>query len=503
MRLLIADDQLSLHTYLNTTMDWKSLGITEIKHAYDGREAAQIVENFLPHLLIIDIRMPFMTGIETLKHIQHLSTKPKTIILSAYDEFGYARDALRLSVAQYLLKPVDTALLEVAIRELILEIFAELQANLHQEFGKIVHYRSFESGLLHVIRDTFDVFQFKRYAVLTACGEPPTENQFIEWISDIEMTAVPILYRKNSFEYTCLLGIPADMTQSKLEQLCVQISAMCLTSLPNRTISFGISSVQEDLGMIVQCIKESEEASQFFFYHPDLVHSYNENMFTTDWSKKELQIYEKAFEEKVSLGFSTASILQLVSKMFSEFREKNLHPEKVYLLCLHYWLKIRQTMDEGSHKSFGFEHVSLEKLRMFRTVESLESFFMEAINEMEQCISILTSHTSDTILKIKHHIELNYGEDLSLQTVSQLFSIDKFQLSRMFKQEININYWAYVTQIRMKKASEMLSGTNMKNSSIAAATGFVDESHFSKAFKKYYHISPKEYRLSQGELLSE
>ncbi len=87
---------------------------------------------------------------------------------------------------------------------------------------------------------------------------------------------------------------------------------------------------------------------------------------------------------------------------------------------------------------------------------------------------------------------------MSLQLIADRFGIDKFQLSRLFKQELGVNYWNYVMQVRMEKAAELLLRTDEKNSSIASATGFVDESHFSRTFKKYFDMSPKQYRMLHG-----
>ncbi|MNN53490.1 HTH-type transcriptional regulator YesS [compost metagenome] len=94
-------------------------------------------------------------------------------------------------------------------------------------------------------------------------------------------------------------------------------------------------------------------------------------------------------------------------------------------------------------------------------------------------------------------MELHYAEDLSLQTVADAFGVDKYQLSRLYKQRYGINYWQFVTQVRMEKALELLGGTNLKNSVIAERIGFVDESHFSKSFKKHFGLSPKDYRAGK------
>ncbi|MCD9021740.1 helix-turn-helix domain-containing protein [Cohnella silvisoli] len=106
----------------------------------------------------------------------------------------------------------------------------------------------------------------------------------------------------------------------------------------------------------------------------------------------------------------------------------------------------------------------------------------------------------EVIRRIKSYIDAHCEADLSLQTVADQFGIDKYRLSREFKQEFDENYWHCVTRIRMEQAASFLKETNWKNSKIAERTGYADESHFSRAFKKHYGISPKDYRTTKDKI---
>jgi YesN/AraC family two-component response regulator len=507
MKLLIADDQESLHIFLDRTMNWEALGITDVRHAYDGKETLRLAEQFAPDLLILDIRMPFMTGLEALKSLQECSRKPKTIILSAHDEFEYARDALQLNAVQYLLKPVDISLMEAAVRSLVSDIRKEREASLTHAFGRLVHSRVFEPGSLQAIGEAFQALQIRRYAVLDVYGESGSESLMKAWISeggsggpaDSEATVRPVIYRKSPNGYSCLLGLTAELPEpeSSLLELARRVSARWTASFPEARVSIGVSRTAADPSLLLDLIGESEEANLLNFYAPENVSMYTEGCFSQDWCVSDFQKYKNAFKEKVALEFRQQALIQLVAELFRDFRQKRIHPDNVYALALHYLYTIGQAMNRTGMKNAFLDGISLDTLRQSRHIAELEAAFTAMIRQLAEAMEEAPG-LSETVMKVREYVQLHYGEDLSLHTVSQLFAIDRFQLSRAFKQQFNVNYWTYVTQVRMEKAAEMLTGTDLKNSVIAAATGFVDESHFSRAFKKYYGMTPREFRQSKG-----
>lgn len=380
MKLMIADDQMSLHTFLDKMMDWASLGITDILHVYNGEEAAAQAVTYKPDILLIDIRMPILDGLGALKQLQSMDKRPKSVILSAYDQFEYARDALRLHVSQYLLKPVDTRLLENVINELVQEIHAENHLLITNCLDKAAHRIPLSNTDQIILRDSFQLLGITRYAVWTVSGNMPMQ----EFLSEMCMSSIDVQNELFSFKSTIssengiiCLGMKKAYNYEDLKELRESLLKKWKEDAPDRILSIGMSRIETDIEELSSAINVSAQAAQL-------------SLFPSGTSK--------------------------------------------------------------------LEHI---------------------------------------VRKIKAYVESKVDDDLSLQTVADQFQIDKYQLSRIFKQEIGVNYWAFVTKIRMQKAAHLLMETSWKNNSIAERIGFVDESHFSRTFKKYFGVTPKEYRSSQ------
>jgi len=379
MKLLIVDDQLSLHRYLDKVMDWTDLGIADVKHAYDGEEAIDMIETLRPNLMIMDIHMPLLDGIESLKRIQHLDEIPRTIILSAYDQFSYAREALRLQVSQYLLKPVDAGLLRDALSELIHQSKTEAKQWVQAELERTLYSEQLEGDSLIKFQNGLALLSIQRFAIVTFEGISSSENKYSALLQEHSAMRIDCVMCCNNRkeQQVVLVGGGEELTSRHLRELSEAVIEKVTVTTAPCTLTVGISSIAQaqDAASLPQLIAESARAVR-------------------------------------------ASATETISKL------------------------------------------------------------------------------QDAVWRIKRYVESEIHEDLTLQSVADRFEIDKYQLSRAFKQEFGINYWAYVTQVRMKKAAELLVATNWKNINIAEHTGFLDESHFCRAFKKYFGVTPKEYRTS-------
>jgi len=500
MKLLIADDQMSLHTYLDKIMDWSSLGITEVQHAYNGQEAAELADSFKPDLLIIDIRMPELNGIDALRRIQSLPRKLKTIILSAYDEFEYARDALRLNVAHYLLKPVDSQLLLDTIRELIRDIQSELHATVEGELRKVAYSGSFSESSLDLVREAFKTYGIAGYALATVNGKLPAglSREFNARESDSRIP-YSFLLREGSGEYILLLAMTEELSFEEWHAWCERQAQAWREVQPEWTAAIGISRIEQQLSKLPQRMIESINAAKLSFYSTEAVLRYDESPLAEDRQLWKIRELEKAFEEKVKGGYSPDAIGSSLNELLSELCVNRASPELAFEICHRLLFVISRAWNgKGTEEAQSVGSV-YELSSTFQKFNELKLYMNEQLNACLSGSKGCSFKVAEVISRIKSYIDAYCEADLSLQTVADRFDIDKYRLSREFKLQYDENYWQYVTRIRMEQAAVYLKETNWRSSHIAERTGYVDESHFSRAFKKHYGISPKDYRAVRDE----
>lgn len=497
MRLLIADDQLSLHKFLNKMMDWSSMGITEVRHAYNGKQAAELTESFAPNLLIIDIHMPEWNGIEALKHIQHLDIKPKTVILSAYDQFEYAKEALRLNVSHYMLKPVDAVQMKEVLLEFIRDISLETRMIAIRELEKAAGAERYSDVCIAAVKAAFAANGILTYAALTIRG-PRAGYSWpqLDFKGTADIITLPLAPRESEGECCVLLGLRAHGV------LAMQQGESWLAAWRMQhqgcTFTLGFSESEEDVTELSARMEQSRAAAKQAFYAANLVYRYRSGLYADAAVLRAIRQEALLLEEKLRKGYDAKAGIGLIGEFLVSARRRRVEPDSLCELA-HRLLFVLTSSHTDEQCRYINDFITLQAFRQScSTFDDLLSVFKEqAEAHFAGLAAVLPQH--DPIRKIKKYIDTNFEADLSLQTVADLFQIDRFRLSREFKQEFDENYWTYVTRIRMEQAASFLRQTSLRNSMIAERTGYCDESHFSRAFKKHYGVSPREYRGGAAE----
>lgn len=473
MRLLVADDQNSVHLFLDKMLSVEKLGITEVLHARDGEQAADMAEKYQPELILLDIRMPVMDGMEVLERLKQKKFQCKIIILSAYNEFEYARQCMGYGVKDYLLKPIDIEELENTLIRLMEEIRSEYAHRLCSlEFGflagkwKTEKWEEEAEKILQVLLKPEDSF----YAVCSRAGETLQINGRNDSVSTAATEELQI--------FLCRCKSQNEWMQD-------------VEFLRNHTsCPVGVSTMFHERKRLPAALVEAREALTQGFYNMG-VNIYRPGAFVYPGQQPEGALADR-LTDAIQKG-NVQEIKVSLEKLFAGFQINSVHPQYVCEFCYSYLIGMNKNFVETFQRLKGND---LTADFRYQDVVSLKNTFFRFILTIRSDVTPEKALSdTDTVKKIKRYIDENYEKDLSLAAVTKHFFISKYQVSRLFKKMFGKNYSEYVLEIRMRTAGHLLLNTREKVEEIARQVGFEDAAYFSRVFSKYFDgISPGEYR---------
>ena len=256
MQLLICDDQNSVHTFLKNSIDWEHLGISSVLHAYNGEECLDLLTEHLPDLLLLDIKLPHMTGIDILKKMKELHLNTITIILSAYNEFAYAKDSLQYGAFAYELKPIDSLKLTPIIEQAI-----QYQTDKYHTI--LSNYLNGSSHVPNNCSFILNRLQISSYCgVLISLSGDCSLEQYLQVEEQLHAKFSHVM-ELNYLEFFVLYPIESDFERTKEE--IISLYHLLSSSIP-AAIQFDISCAGEGFSFLQDSLKQCQEA-HFSHFH--------------------------------------------------------------------------------------------------------------------------------------------------------------------------------------------------------------------------------------------
>lgn len=466
MKLLITDDQNSIHLFMDKMIPYRELGITEVFHARNGREALELVEKEWPELLILDIRMPVMDGLALLEKLSLLQWEHRVLILSAYDEFEYARKCMVYGVKNYLLKPIDTKEMINALRRAVEELTLWKKNRLEALVAEYL-----ESGAVNTEQIPVD-FRGKGYGMIVwKAGDVP----------DLELEGVRTMFSVSQGEVAVqVMELPSEpewrnffeRQSGKSDEITAGFSQF------HRGQEEFFTALAEGL----EAVKRGFYQSGFYYYQRDAMKMY---------SGKETEELSRQLDKSYQSG-NVQEMKQAVEKLFFIFQRAGADPRYVQEFCYGFLMQLNRNFTETLQ---ALKKTALTSEFFISDAAGVKSAFLRLMISMRLEIAPEEVRTDeDVVERIRHYIDTNYEKDLSLETLAKHFFISKYQISRLFKKQFGINFSDYVLKVRMEAAGMMLKSSGEKVDEIARRAGFEETSYFIRVFSKYYGISPGEYR---------
>jgi two-component system response regulator YesN len=521
-KLVIIDDDSIIRRGLSTNIPWEKAGFQVVGVAGDGEEGLKLIYDCQPDIVVSDIKMPFMDGLAMSKAVLKAFPTTKIVLLTGYEEFQYAKQALELKIFDYILKPVDYERLLEVIHQATLELEYERKAEwqirksrplLRQRFltNLINHQCQNETNLreeaqflgISLPGPYFTVLLIKideyyNTALYPSCTEQEIlkfslnnlcTDQLIPGSGEIfdpgGDALVIILYsRDNSAPAKAQIYKFAEtLRQTTEEYLKVTI-----------TVTFG--APHPGLPGIGLSYKEACSACQFrHFLGKNQIISSEDTCLPTAETPVDISESLKELAIQVKLGLldeATAAINAILHQIM--LQENFISLPLVRVIGLQLAMVIQQTAAEVIIPENFYKYCT--NIQVMQTVKEI---FAEIIRLAEESITLLNqrrqSQHDGLVEKGVKYIEANYCQEmLSLRDIAQAVHVSPIYFSIIFKKELKINFSDFLTQTRMKKAMELIRTTDLKTYEVAERVGYSNPNYFSICFKKYTGFSPTEFK---------
>lgn len=544
LKIFLAEDEVIVRETIKRMIPWENLGFELVGEAADGEMALPLLLRQKPDLLITDIKMPFMDGLTLAKVAKKEIPGLKVVILSGYDDFNYAKQAINIGVEDYLLKPITKNALierlteirsryehEKTQKEYYEKFHREMQAyekNSSRDFFEALVsgsmdmmeiYRRSEKLGLDIVAEAYNVLIFTMN-----CEEDFSRQRegYSEWEAEsLELleeffseNTSAMLFRCNIFSYGVLIKGQKETIGENTRSCVSEIQRILDRKEQKRQWFVAAGEPVERLSQIQKSYYSASRAfSQRYLYDENIL--YYDEMASME--KKNVTEDDSTYLQKVDVNALNPVILQkFLSNGLLEETENfvkdyfyAIGQEPLESLVFRNYVTLNVRFSVMSFlKEIGCDTRTLEQEDtedvLSESSKSLENAIAYAEKIISQAIALRDQNSGNknrSILKTavdfidSHYME----EDMSLNKAANAANVSANHFSALFSQNMGQTFIEYLTNLRMNKAKEYLRCTSMRSSEIAGEIGYKDAHYFSYLFKKTQGMTPSDYRKARED----
>lgn len=526
IRILFADDEPVILRGLRRLLPWSDLGFEIIGEAYDGDELKEMLETGNPDVVISDINMPGLTGIDIIREINESGRHIKVVFISAYQEFSYAQDAVKYGAIDYLLKPVDKDRLEAVMRKVVRLIGEQSERSREKEiairFEKQKHKRTIEELLERLADgDKGAIAELRRLDVIRSIGymtfcfgdmDKNVQDNSLRWqdqerklvdfaitnvLSEaVSQTGTSIYFRKGELHGVFIQHELPEESLAAVEELHHQINSYLKISF-----TFGLGMPVDSLSEAVLSAETAETALRARYFE-GLNRVISARRYEADTeAKAKLEKLQQQLTESLSNPMqeeeeNTAWELIEAVRSFAQGNRSSAITA-VYASLRMLGLQLKELGETLNKQADTDEHTLLERLNGFHTFSDLSNYFHAYTLELQnRAAEKLGNKELMQLVQVKAYINENYADNITLESMAALVYMNPYYFSSFFKKHTGENFKQYLTSVRMKHAHKMLIQTDLMVYEIAELVGYNNARQFSDMFKKRYGRLPLEYKQS-------
>lgn len=546
LKIFLAEDEVVVRETIKRMIPWEELGFELVGEAADGEMALPLLIRQQPDLLITDIKMPFMDGLTLARLAKKEIPGLKVVILSGYDDFNYAKQAIRIGVEDYLLKPIT--------KNALIERLSEIRSRYEHEKTQKEYYEKFQREMqayeknssrdffealvggsmdmmevykraeklgLDIVAEAYNVLIFTMNCDEDFSGQ---RDEYSSWEAEsLELLenffaghSSAMLFRSNIFSYGVLLKGQRETIEENTRACVDEIRKILSRQDGRREWFLAVGQSVERLSQIQKSYHTASRAfSQRYLYDENIL--YYDEMETMEHPGGQAETEDNAYLQKVDVNALNPAILQ-------KFLSNGLQEETENFVKDYFYAIGQEPMESLVFRNYVILNVRFSVISFIKGLgcdtnemesadteevlaesgKNMESAIAYAKKMISQAIEIRDQNSGNknrSILKTavdfidSHYME----EDISLNTVANVANVSSNHFSALFSQNMGQTFIEYLTTLRMNKAKELLRCTGMRSSEIAGEIGYKDAHYFSYLFKKTQGMTPSDYRKARED----
>ncbi len=530
-QVLVADDEYWIREKFRSIIKWEEYGLEFMEPVENGEEVLKCCQENTPDILITDINMPFINGVDLIRQIQEKYPEIICFVVSGYDDFEYVKDSLMAGAINYLLKPVSKIDL-VAALSAALEKIGKREKDLEQILKTSALIQDREMSLLVEKEPVL----FAPTMIVTGSMENAGYSMMLIKIHNLAAIMEANHYDMNAISYHI---------KSRIRELAGNEKLLVFNYIfrSNEFIIVTNLEVESQQHLATQIIAEAKNkwdsivtiaVSEHAYTMDSLNEAYLQSvsvLMTRPYCRESVVIFYNKEKEKTGKNVDSPMTSEHEMRIKSLIKNGNeralqsLVGEEIGLARIEQekweYLKVRQTVkricnifmeaaqqqNENQENNFDLvlelEHMaeitdrSVEKMDMDRLLELLEEFVRIVLSQQKKSDS---GSTREIMQQAVNFVDQYYYEELSLSALSEKFGIDSSYFSKMFKAQTGENLMLYIAHKRIERAKQLMKQGNTNLTEIAYLVGYDDYTYFNRVFRKCEGMSPRDFQKSASDV---
>ncbi len=527
--VIIIDDEVLVRVGIKSLIDWESEGYQILGEAGNGADGLDLITDKKPDIVITDIKMPVMGGLEMMKRVQAENLDTKFIILSSFDEFHLVKKAMKLGAVDYLLKlELDEKVLLETLNPIKEEIMRDknqkiikyniqTENNMRQEFfKKLIGGRISDQKVVDCIIKELDIkLNLKRVVCLVAkinnldspgklgrkdmqLFESSVINIVEEIINDFFTGYVFANYRG---EVVVIHSIPRDMKEREYQKRAGEMVSTLVTMLKQYfdiSVSVAVSNSHSGLLKISKAYFECNKVMEYIFYSQSGKPLFYKDIKNIKIDKsKDYDLLNSYHELEVYLEtLDREGIEKYFKGIIKNIDKRNISRRQAYDLCFQLIYIIKNKFKKDKRKGlFDSKDILYNSINNLNNINDIKGWLERLKQDLISAVSKYSQNENKYLIaQARKHLQKHFREEVSLKELADKLNISTGYLSTLFKEEVGIGFSEYITRLKIAEAKDLLVNSNKQIQEISDITGYNNPYYFSRVFKKVTGQTPTEYR---------